>query len=54
MKKFLLVVMLASILASCTYPAYKREIERNAKSQGAAERINNSEQNSDDVFKDLY
>lgn len=54
MKKFLLATILLSILASCTFPAYKREVEKAARSKGASERINNSEKNSEDVFKDLY
>lgn len=51
LKKILLLSVLVSTLASCS--AKNNEYSKNEKSSQASGRINSSETNTKDVFKDL-
>lgn len=52
MKKFIIFLVIAVFNFACT-SNYEKEMSKNIKNQNASQRINSSQDNNANVFKDL-
>jgi hypothetical protein len=52
MKNFL-ILLLMFVISSCGASAYKQEAIKSGKAAAASQRINSTQENSKDVFKDI-
>jgi hypothetical protein len=52
MNKFLKLLIIFLLIPSCS-SLYKKELEKSAKANSASERLNNSQNNNNEILKDL-